>query len=396
MPKGELSSLSRRDLRIDFFRGLALIFIFVDHVPDNVFAKFTLRNFGFADAAEVFVLLAGFSAVLAYSRTFEHQGFKAGTLRVYERVRDIYFWHLALIVICGIGLTLAAAYFGKFSYAKNIGVHVFSIDPLRSTVQAALLVNQPNLLNILPLYIVLLMFWMPLVLWLIHRNPWQALVLSFGLWAVANVVTMNLPSMQHSRGWVFNPFAWQLIITVGALTAHFTRNMVVQASRPLVAIAAAYLAFAFIVAAPWTQIPGLEQTRLLAANPLGHMDKSYVSLWRLMNVVALGYLVMVLMAPQSGWLKRPWAMAVGRCGRHSLEVFCVGTILSFVGWIVMVELGKGLALQILINTVGIGILLGTAWIVAQRNRSTDFGFVPSLRRFATVRRSAAPSQHLQV
>ena len=50
------------------------MFIFIDHVPENGFATFTLRNFGFSDAAEVFVLLAGFSAVLAYGRTFEGQG----------------------------------------------------------------------------------------------------------------------------------------------------------------------------------------------------------------------------------------------------------------------------------------------------------------------------------
>ena len=106
---------------------------FVDHVPDNVLAKFTLKNFGFADAAEVFVLLAGFSAVLAYQRVFEGQGFKAGVARVFERVRDIYLWHLALVVICGLGLTLAATQFGNISYVTNIGVHVFTENPARST-----------------------------------------------------------------------------------------------------------------------------------------------------------------------------------------------------------------------------------------------------------------------
>ena len=145
MPMSATSSGAQRDLRIDFFRGLALLFIFVDHVPDNVAAKFTLRNFGFADAAEVFVLLAGFSAVLAYGRVFEGQGFKAGVARVFERVRDIYLWHLALIVICGVGLTFAATYFGNFAYARNIGVHVFAENPARSTVLAAVLVNQPNI-----------------------------------------------------------------------------------------------------------------------------------------------------------------------------------------------------------------------------------------------------------
>ena len=344
MPMSATSSGAQRDLRIDFFRGLALLFIFVDHVPDNVLAKFTLRNFGFADAAEVFVLLAGFSAVLAYQRVFEGQGFKAGVARVFERVRDIYLWHLALVVICGLGLTLAATQFGNISYVTNIGVHVFTENPARSTVLAAALVNQPNMLNILPLYIVLLMFWLPFVLWLLPRNPWQALVLSVGLWAASNLLTANLPSMHHPNGWVFNPFAWQLLITIGALTAHFTRKGPLPVSRPLMWAAVGYITFAFLVAAPWTQIPGLESTRLLAPDLLGNVDKTYLSPWRVANVVALGYLAMILLSPQSPWLSRAWATGIGHCGRHSLEIFCLGTVLSFTGWVVLVEAGYGLRL----------------------------------------------------
>lgn len=393
MPMSATSSGAQRDLRIDFFRGLALIFIFVDHMPDNTLAKFTLRNFGFADAAEVFVLLAGFSAVLAYQRTFEGQGFRAGVLRVFERVRDIYIWHLALIVICGAGLTFAAGYFGNDMYVNNIGVQVFANEPARSTVLAATLVNQPNMLNILPLYIVLLMFWLPFVLWLMPRNPWQALVLSVGLWAVANVLTMNLPSAQNPNGWVFNPFAWQLLVTIGALTAHFCRQGPIPVSRPLMWIAIGYVIFAFLVAAPWTQIPGLENARVLAPDLLGHVDKTYLSPWRLANVVALGYLAIILLSPQSHWLTRTWATGIGRCGRHSLEIFCLGTMLSFTGWVILVEAGSGLALQILVNTTGIGILWGTAWALALRNGGTEWAFGQSVRKFFAERRT--DSQQLQ-
>lgn len=395
MPMSVASSGAQRDLRIDFFRGLALLFIFIDHVPDNVLARFTLRNFGFADAAEVFVLLAGFSATLAYGRVFETQGFKAGVARVFDRVRDIYLWHLALIVICGVGLTFAAAYFDDFAYARNIGVHVFSEDPARSTIFAALLINQPNMLNILPLYIVLLMFWLPFVLWLLPRNPWQALVLSVGVWAASNLLSANLPSLQHPKGWVFNPFAWQLLITVGALTAHFSRKGAIPASRGLMWAAVGYVAFAFLFIAPWTQIPGWEKARLLAPDLLGNVDKTYLSPLRLLHVLALGYLAMILLSPQSQWLTRAWATGIGRCGRHSLEIFCLGTMLSFVGWIVMVEAGAGLALQILVNSVGIGILLGAAWALAVRKRGADWALAQSVRKFLAERRAGRAGMQLQ-
>ena len=121
---------------------------------------------------------------------------------------------------------------------------------------------------------------------------------------------------------------------------------------------------------------------------LGNVDKTYLSAWRLLHVVALGYLTLILLSPQTQWLTRAWATGIGRLGRHSLEIFSVGTILSFVGWVVLVEAGYGLALQILVNIIGIGILLGMAWALAQRNRGTDWVFVQSVQRFFAERRSS--------
>ena len=45
-------------------------------------------------------------------------------------------------------------------------------------------------------------------------------------------------------------------------------------------VAIGYVTFAFLVTAPWTQIPGLEVDRLLAPDLLGHVDKTYLSPWR--------------------------------------------------------------------------------------------------------------------
>ena len=68
------AAVRERDHRIDVLRGLALLMIFVDHIPDNVLSLVTMHNFGFCDAAEAFVLLAGMSSMLAYGRAFERSG----------------------------------------------------------------------------------------------------------------------------------------------------------------------------------------------------------------------------------------------------------------------------------------------------------------------------------
>src|ERR1700733_5123651 len=74
-----------RELRLDFFRGLALVFIFLDHIPSNVMNWLTIRNFGFSDAAEAFVFMSGYSAVLAYSKRLDNDGFFFTMARIWKR-----------------------------------------------------------------------------------------------------------------------------------------------------------------------------------------------------------------------------------------------------------------------------------------------------------------------
>src|SRR5262252_5676808 len=59
---------SRRDLRLDLFRGLSLFFIFIDHIPNNVLSYVTLHSIAFSDAAEVFIFISGYAAATVYGR----------------------------------------------------------------------------------------------------------------------------------------------------------------------------------------------------------------------------------------------------------------------------------------------------------------------------------------
>src|SRR5574338_408836 len=81
---------SGRDLRLDFFRGLALWFIFLDHIPQNIVGWLTVRNYGFSDATEIFVFISGYTAVIAYSRMMTREGWPRTAARVYRRVWQLY------------------------------------------------------------------------------------------------------------------------------------------------------------------------------------------------------------------------------------------------------------------------------------------------------------------
>ena len=63
-----------RDLRIDFFRGFALWCMLIDHMIKSWLRGITLKEYGFSDAAELFVLLSGISAGIVYHRAMVRDG----------------------------------------------------------------------------------------------------------------------------------------------------------------------------------------------------------------------------------------------------------------------------------------------------------------------------------
>ena len=89
----------QRDVRLDFFRGLALWLIFLDHIPGNVVNWFTLRNYGFSDAAELFIFVSGYTAAFVYGRVMRERGFAVASARILGRVWQIYVAHVFLFVI---------------------------------------------------------------------------------------------------------------------------------------------------------------------------------------------------------------------------------------------------------------------------------------------------------
>lgn len=172
-----------RDVRLDLFRGLALICIFIDHTPGNLLGYVTLRAYGLSDAAEVFVLIAGYTAVLAYSRTFEQQGFFAGVKRLGARIWDLYAAHIVLTAVCALGLAVAARWFENPLYYEYVNLTPFAYDPFGAIWRTMLLYYQLGYLNILPLYIALLI-WFPVLWWLMQRDLRLALGVSVAVWLV--------------------------------------------------------------------------------------------------------------------------------------------------------------------------------------------------------------------
>src|SRR2546429_3541700 len=88
----------RRDLRLDACRGLALWFIFLDHIPNNALAWLTIRNYGFSDTTEVFVFVSGYTCMLAYGGALREQGWPTTVTRALRRGWGIYVAFLLLLM----------------------------------------------------------------------------------------------------------------------------------------------------------------------------------------------------------------------------------------------------------------------------------------------------------
>lgn len=346
-----------RDARIDVFRGLALIIIFVDHVAGNALTAVTPMSLGFSDAAEYFVLLAGFSAALAYGPAIDRKGLIAGGAPVVARIWKLYTAHLALFVFLAVAVAFMAVRFGNPLYYEHVSILPFFQDPANTLLQIATLTFLPNYLDILPLYVVLLAM-MPAIWLMARRAPVLAIAASAGLYGLAWGLQLALPNFATGGAWFFNPFAWQLLFTVGLVAGHATLNGVELPRSPWLLVAAlALIAIGLVSQAPWSIITGLESIVLPDAWRL-ELDKANLSLWRFSHALAVAYLIARFVAFDAAWLKRGLFRLLEEAGRHSLPLFCLGVILSMIGTFAFFEIGRGPLMQVVVNLAGIAILLG--------------------------------------
>lgn len=323
-----------RDGRIDVLRGFALLTIFINHIPGTIFERFTSRNFGFSDAAEAFVMISGVSAALAYSGAFADAPLWPGIARIWRRAWTLYLVHL-MLCLWAIAIVFAAWRFGgTMTLVLGDNFQYLLSDPYGVLVGLPTLGHQFGYVNILPLYAVLLLA-TPAILMAARRSPGLTLAGSVALWGLAGLYRLDLPAYPLEGGWFFNPFSWQLLFVIGILTGlslkhgqRFVpiRRSLVIASWGFLGLALVWLKWAALgasinAALGWASVHGVPW--FLVA-----FDKTYVSLPRLLHIIALAYALSTL-----PWLRalcdRPVMAPLAVMGRQALPVFALGTLLSF-------------------------------------------------------------------
>jgi hypothetical protein len=345
VPQPEIALKRKRIPEIDFWRGFALIVILVDHVFGSELDRLTPQNFGFSDAAEVFIFLSGVSVSLAYGSTLRSAGFGPLVKRCASRAAQLYLVQIALVA-CSVAIPLAAAKaVGDEGLELGQGVSRFFASPLSSLFGAVSLSYQPNFANVLALYVVL-MLWAPVIVFLASRSSALALLVS-----VAVYIAGRGRVGAEGDGWYFNPFAWQLLFSMGVICALRWRSGLPRPRRWLVALALATILGAAILSM---------KAMGLRAAALAHLDldKHNLGLVRLVHFIAFAY-VMSAVAMVEPWAARmrrivgsPIGQSLQGMGRNSLLFFALGTVASAGGRALMGAAHSLAASHLSIHAIG--------------------------------------------
>jgi hypothetical protein len=373
----DLNQQRRRDLRLDLFRGLALLFIFIDHIPNNVLSYVTLHSIAFSDAAEVFIFISGYAAATVYGRALQRQGGVAATGQICRRIWQLYVAHIFIFVILAAEVCYATLSLHQ-TYSEDFGIDNFIDEPQVAIIKVLLLQYQPQFLDILPIYMILLGVF-PVVLLLLQRCLPLPLILSGALYLLTLRFGWQPHSYPDNEAWFFNPLAWQFLFVIGATAGYSQRSRWVFPGQGswLPKLAIAITVAIGIVSISWTihgaydAFPGLLLREL---SPLV-ADKSNLAPLRLISFLALAVTVAHFVGRDSGVLRWRVAQLIIRCGQHSLQVFCLGIVLSVLGYILLTFFRDDVLTQLGINLAGIVAMMGIAvlltWYKANNAMNAD-------------------------
>ena len=358
-----------RDLRLDLFRGVANWAIYLDHIPDNVVNWITTRNYGFSDAADLFVFISGYTASFVYARMMLERGFIVGATRLTKRVWQLYVAHVFLFVIYIVAIGYVALRFSDPEIINEFNLAGLAGDQAIETLRQGLLLKfKPVNLDVLPLYIVLMGLFPP-ILWLMLRQPDLTMVASIVLWLASRQFGWNL-SAYPSGAWYFNPFCWQVLFVFGSWCAlgGAKRMRWIVDLRITLYLCIAYLILALVMtmAGRFPDFGALFPRWLYSAfNP---NDKTFLAPSRFLHFVVI--VILVIRFVPKEWPGLEWKVfdPLVVCGQQSLAVFCVGVFLSFVGHFELMMSSGSLLAQIFVSVSGIAIMTLVAYYISWSKR----------------------------
>jgi hypothetical protein len=345
-----------RDIRLDACRGIALWFVYFNHIPNNICSWLTMNHYGFSDTTEIFMFVSGVTCALAYGRIQRKYGWWSAISHTLRRSWEIYVAFLTLIL----AIVVVVYMNGTGSFADSANVRIVLQQPGAALAHAAVLQYRPVNTDVLPTFIVFHLFFAAL-LWLLVKMPDGALAASFLLYVLVHLFGWRV-ARWPAGDWYFNPLAWQLLVVLGAwwVISGRSRFQGLVQSRYAVSMAVAYLLLAFFVAFGWSIKPLGILLPGSIANLIYPINKSDLDPLRLLHFLALAILAARFVPENREEPVNPVLLAAIRCGENSLEVYCLGVLLSLVSHMLLVQVYGGVTAQIALSIAGIVMLVAFA------------------------------------
>lgn len=322
-----------RDTRLDIIRGYLQLVIFASHVMGSFIGGWLIfGTWGLSDSSEQFVFLSGFTLGSVMTRKAARDGWLGGAADIWRRAWRLYRVHL-LVFALYFALVLVAGATILPGEARRLGWGFLLRDPLGAAPGIATMLYQPEFMGILPIF-VWCMLLLPGFAWLLERLGDRAMLVPVAVYACVRIFGLRLPSLGPDTGIAFDLFAWQMLFMAGvwlgrrALYRGRALDFAAPWARYATWVALAMVAIGIALRLDWYNfLPW----RFWGADTTLIVGKEHLALPRLLHAFALSWLVAAYVPREARWMHTALAAAVGRIGRYSLEVFCLGLFLSWGG-----------------------------------------------------------------
>ncbi len=355
---GTPSRVWSRTAAVDFFRGLGLWMVFVDHMDPSMWSYLTLWRFGFSDFAEIFVYLSGFIGIGSYQRALNAGDTGAVLKKLFRRMGRLYFAHIVSLALSGTLLFLFAEHGVRFS--NDSEWYVWMHDPVRWGLRALTLTYAPSVFSLIPLYIAI----SPVLLLAaigLRRAPKLTFSISAALWVASQIPALD--SRLTMSAWVLHPVAWQFLFVLGAGTRYYSDRIAkIPISRVMTGAAAAIVAVSLVLKLlTYHRIAPLLPP-ILQGIPGLNVGKDHLAYYRMLHFWALALLVYAWTRRHPLRLQSWFARLVMACGMDSLVIYSSILVLDIGINLFLAATHGGALMQTEFTIFGLALLSGIAWL----------------------------------
>lgn len=313
------SDKNQRIISIDVLRGLMLVIMTLNHLSgtDGIIQRITFQPLGYVSAAEGFIYLSGLVYGLVYTRTFWSSGYISIKAKSVKRAGVIYFYHIFILLMVILPVIIDVWNFQE--------LNDFQEQPLKSSLLFLLLLQQPENMSILPMYILFVLLG-PIAIRAFEKGFEKQILIVSGLlwlvsqWSVFQYNNLDLSAYGLELGY-FNILSWQVLFFIGCYFGNLKANdrLDIPVRKDLIALAVVTLIF-------MTIIKHSNHGNIFRSVYYHFSERSTLGIARILGFGVIAYLFYIISIKKESILSCKWLSILGS---NSLQVFAYSVVMGY-------------------------------------------------------------------